>query len=259
MNLSIKYDRFSKLFALDFSKIISSYGLTLMLLAFIPVISSAIAAIYSFIMSTEMFPIGIIGRIVVAFMTLGVFVLTLPSFAYGYITDKKEGSAYILLPASVSEKFLSMLLNVCVIFPLAFISAYLFLDWVLVQLSFVRGDSLLSLAAKFFIYSNDKITINFGVLAILGFITNILTYLCGAVWFRKRKIVMTILTYMALQMIFSMFTIPFLSNSSINDYFIGVTAESIISFANISIILTSVLSLIVLLSLIFIRLRTIKH
>ena len=51
--------------------------------------------------------------------------------AYGYLTEKKEGSAWLMIPASKAEKFVSMLLMVCIVIPLLFFVTYLAIDGIL--------------------------------------------------------------------------------------------------------------------------------
>ena len=62
----------------------------------------------------------------VIYARLAVFILAFAILelymvrAYGYLTEKKEGSAWLMVPASKTEKFVSMLLMVCIVIPLLF-------------------------------------------------------------------------------------------------------------------------------------------
>ncbi|MBQ9185457.1 MAG: hypothetical protein IJ151_06265 [Bacteroidales bacterium] len=47
---------------------------------------------------------------------------------YGFITDKKKGSDYLMIPASATEKFISMLLIVLIVIPFMFATVYYCLD-----------------------------------------------------------------------------------------------------------------------------------
>jgi hypothetical protein len=47
---------------------------------------------------------------------------------YGHLTDKKAGSNWLMVPASKAEKFVSMLLMVCIVIPLLFFVVYMVLD-----------------------------------------------------------------------------------------------------------------------------------
>ena len=47
---------------------------------------------------------------------------------YGFITDKKKGSDYLMIPASRIEKFISMMIIVLVVIPFLFTTVYLCID-----------------------------------------------------------------------------------------------------------------------------------
>jgi hypothetical protein len=76
-------------------------------------------------------------------ITLVVLTLSAPAKIYGFITDKKEGSSFLMVPASSLEKTLSMIIVCCVVVPFAFFAVYLSLDQILCLIDNRCGDSLI--------------------------------------------------------------------------------------------------------------------
>ena len=63
---------------------------------------------------------------------------------YGHLTEKKAGSAYLMLPASKGEKFVSMLLITLVVVPLLFLAVYLVTDGFLSLVDPTYGNALVT-------------------------------------------------------------------------------------------------------------------
>ena len=79
-----------------------------------------------------------IGVFFLAFTILELYMVR----AYGYLTEKKAGSSWLMIPASKAEKFVSMILMVCIVIPLLFFVAYALIDGVL---ALVENDDRLLL------------------------------------------------------------------------------------------------------------------
>ena len=62
--------------------------------------------------------------------------------SYGYLTEKKAGSNWLMVPASKAEKFVSMLLMVCIVIPLLFFVVYMVLDGFLSLVDPTYGQAL---------------------------------------------------------------------------------------------------------------------
>ena len=73
----------------------------------------------------------------IIYARMGVFILAFAILelymvrSYGYLTEKKAGSNWLMVPASKAEKFVSMLLMVCIVIPLLFFVTYLAIDGIL--------------------------------------------------------------------------------------------------------------------------------
>ena len=50
------------------------------------------------------------------------------AYLYGFVTDRRKGSSYLMIPASKTEKFVSILLNALIVVPVAFIAVQLGVD-----------------------------------------------------------------------------------------------------------------------------------
>ena len=131
MNNTFSFNRFGKYFRYDLKRWVASFGPTLLLMSAVPVILYTFIAIYSLLFSGQWDTPGETTRIVASVITTVVMVLIYPASVYGYITDKKAGSSFLMIPASVPEKFLSMLLNTIFVVPLTFGLIYLSLDGII--------------------------------------------------------------------------------------------------------------------------------
>jgi hypothetical protein len=78
------------------------------------------------------------GVFVLAFAILELYMVR----SYGYLTEKKAGSNWLMIPASKAEKFVSMLLMVCIVIPLLFFVVYMVLDGFLSLVDPTYGEAL---------------------------------------------------------------------------------------------------------------------
>lgn len=190
-----------------------------------------------------------------------VFVLYMPTKSYGHITDRRKGGAYLLLPASAFEKWLSMILNCIIIIPAAFIIIYLGSDALLCLVDRNCGESIFSHA-----FLNPAVeTPNVFNMFNGTFIYCILAFLLGATVFRKHKAAKTALCLILLAVAFLMIGESWLV-SSITD-----TVEAIQDTGDTSIIseelswvntlktVTEILLTAGLAAGLYFRVRTIKH
>ncbi len=65
---------------------------------------------------------------------------------YGYLTDRRKGSAWLMVPASSFEKWLSMMIMSLLILPILLAAVFLVLDWLMCALDPTVGDSILHYA-----------------------------------------------------------------------------------------------------------------
>ena len=137
---------------------------------------------------------GFDGRMIVAFLAFCALELY-QTRTYGYLTEKKAGSAWLMVPASGVEKWVSMLIITLIIIPVLFIVVYLGVDWLLCLVDHTSGASLISSFAdgvsKFGTLGPEDIPFSIGTLiwmGIAGFCFNYLYWLLCGICFKRYKI-----------------------------------------------------------------------
>lgn len=210
--------------------------------------------------------------VIFGLMVFCVFV-TMGAKCYGYVTDKRSGSLYTLLPVSVLEKTLSIIIWSLII-PLLSIFAYLGVDWILSSIDPSYGSSLIEsafgLSNGFSLMAEEVATEGFD----LDFITNpfiyiddllasILIFVLGALMFKKNKIAKTILTIIAVSIVLSG-----IGGAIFSQWFMHADDFVISDYQNFKIftdhlaLWDTIFDQIVLIGIIvaiFFRLKTIKH
>ncbi len=194
MNNTFDIRRFANYFVYDLKNFRDRFGLSMSVIACLPVILYVFHVLFGLIFSQEWIVPGETARATAFLMAFVIVFLAFPSKTYGFVTDKKDGSNWLMIPASSLEKFTSMLLVSLVVMPIAFFGIY-FLTDAIVCLADSRCGEL--------VYNNffEKMTveieaegINLNVWQALyvSFAANLLLYLLGAIVFKKGKIVYTI-------------------------------------------------------------------
>lgn len=203
------FSRFGKYIAYDLRRIRSSYGLTFLILALMPAVIYLISVVFGIlngkgwsVPSTQL-------RLAVFFLTTGALLLSYPASCYGFVTEKKSGSSWLMLPASSFEKFLSMFVITMVVLPVAYSVLYFGSDALLSLTGHGYGPNLMSCIFReeggVKMVSLDGNGVGTGAYPLyLAFETTALTYLLGAVIFRKNKVVKTILCLLVFSLIFMM-------------------------------------------------------
>lgn len=196
MNEIFNFKRFGRMLAVDFNRIVREYGLTFILLCFTEVFVFAVASIVMLITDGTLASMDCNIRIVIFFVAFFILVLTMPQKCYGRITDKSKGSAYLAIPASTLEKFISMILFMILIGPVLFSA-----------ISWCADSALCHLFPDQFsdMIGADKIPAKPIGAALnstcLIFITPMPWWLLGALWFRKGKGAKTLLCILAFALI----------------------------------------------------------
>lgn len=210
MNKTFSLSRFGHYFIYDFRRWTVNYGPTLLLMAAMPLIQYTLILVYSLIFSQTWETPGETTRIIIACITTYLLMLTYPASVYGFVTDKRAGSAFQLIPASVFEKFLSMILNTVFVVPFIFGALYLTLDAIICLVDGTCGGTLFSCAVDgikaivSFAFTSDA-PIKVSLLSIFMNSSLIsLFFLLGALLFKKHKILYPILVIVGLNMLFSM-------------------------------------------------------
>lgn len=132
---------------------------------------------------------------------LAIFALELyQTRTYGYLTNRRKGAAWLMLPASGFEKWLSMMIMTLLVIPVAFLCTYTAIDGILSLADPTYGPMLLGSAkdavqkvSVALAQANDEYSTTWSlglfVLPMLaGYMCNFLYFLLCGVTFRRNKI-----------------------------------------------------------------------
>lgn len=212
---------------------------------------------------------GLVSRFIV--FTLAVAVLELyQTRTYGYLTDKKKGSAWLMIPASTFEKWVSMMLMTLVLLPVLFLCSSFLVDGLICLLDPTVSQPMYSVITDGFQELNQELlelntsymtTWNLGMIglpALVGFWCSLLFFLLCGLCFRKNKI----LSAFAILFLFSVATSLVTGAVTLNhveDFEDFATAEEAIrTVINWSTAISAVID-IALAGGIYYRLKTLKH
>ena len=220
MNNFFDIKRFTRYYISDIKQIFSNVGLSLMLLSLGGLISYLIWVGFSLCIYKE-WDAPILGFNIIVFSILSIIMLiSMQAKCYGHITDKRQGSNWLMVPVSKFEKFLSMLINIFIIIPIIFFGIYLGIDYIISLLDTTYSASIISTIdnsiSLFLEEIKDSDTMLLAGRLILSGINDIILYLAifliGALYFKKNKVVKTILSILALSIILSICASPFIVN-----------------------------------------------
>lgn len=133
---------------------------------------------------------------VVAFTVLELY----QTRTYGHLTDPRKGSAWLMVPASATEKFISMLIITLIVIPVLFLVVFFAVDSIIALLDPTVGDSLLGAGIGGLQMLMDEVgkssgsmlvNINAGSMVgiwIVGFVSNFLFFLLCGICFKRFKI-----------------------------------------------------------------------
>lgn len=120
-----------------------------------------------------------------------IFTMIYPAKAYGDITNKAEGSQWLMLPASRLEKFLSMAINTLVIIPLAFFLVYFISDALVCLIDKSCGIPMISfsLNSNLGLLGDDPVVprISWFLLLLHSMLIYASAFLLGAIIFKRTK------------------------------------------------------------------------
>ncbi len=268
--------RFGTYWLTDLKACINQYGLALLLIGFIGLITYVVAGIYTLVFSGSWYSMGEVGWAVMLGVGFTILIMSMSVKCYGQITEKRTGSLFLSIPVSTFEKYLSMVINIGIVFPLAYGIIYLSTN---LAVSLIDTESVKFLLS----YNLHDLEIVRGLFENqIGSLTYFIspwtmiddalgaayTFLLGAIFFRKNKTVLTILAVMAFGMVLSTITSPFIINyvSDIDVLLDQYTAQEAIEYVNnmfnnmkIIDIINDIVILIALNVAIFFRIKTLKH
>jgi len=207
---------------------------------------------------------------ILVFYVAGIALQLYQTRTYGYLTDKRKGSAWLMLPASTFEKWLSMILMTLIVIPILFLLVYFCTDALVAALDPTVGNSLLySFGHGLRDVSSELVGINgeyettwtvsfFVPGMIAGFCFNYLFFLLCGLLFKKHKILGAFAIIFVASSLFSIVAsmLNFNTSVEVNDF-----AEAEVHLRSIINIVTWVAGLLAagVAGGIFWRLKTLKH
>ena len=263
------FPRFGKYLIHDLRNAWSSYGVGLLTLASMPLILYVANILFHNVWDGVWTSPSLSTRMSLFVLALLIFTISFPSRIYGNLTSKKEGSDYLMIPASRLEKFVSMLAVCLIAVPICYLGVYLLED---ALLTLVDPTYTQSLAGANFdnIVNNDFVSdsdFSVGLIgggypaAFVSIAITILVFLLGALCFRKWKIGGTILVLFAIGTVLSLVLGVSLANRDFSGFetFIENHIDQLPSYLNwISGIVNTVL-FVLLGAGIYFRLKNLKH
>lgn len=213
---------FGRYFRSDLSAAISNFGISLLVFSTMAATTELFNGLFTLMLSGKWQGM-IAGLRIPLFFIFGIIMLlSSPAKLYGHLTDRKEGTAFIMLPVSGFNKFLSMVLITCIIVPLFFGVVYLSLDALVCLLDPTAGESLFSMILLSFhidfneFFANTSPILNFKAimspwLYLDDLVQTSLLFLLGALIFKKSKVGKTLGCLILIALSLQMITTPIMS------------------------------------------------
>ena len=147
---------------------------------------------------------------------------------YGFLTEKRAGSAWLMLPASAAEKTLSMLLMTVLVLPVAFEFVYLGSDALLCLLDPTASGTLLPYSlypAEVMDEIQGSVVLPFFIWGILCNAVSMTYFLLSGLLFKKWKIVGGISVLLGLMILLTFLLVALSESHFIHIEFNGDTTE----------------------------------
>ena len=275
INNTFSSARFWNYFVYDLKQLWRNNGKAVILLGFLSLITYLLWVTFSLIFTGAWHAPGIAARAVIFYV--GALILVLYNTrTYGYLTEKHAGSAWLMIPASTLEKFVSMMIITVIVLPLAYVASFLLLDGAITLLDPSAGNSLITgaipsigdLNRAVSEVSETGLDVNLGLLAlplILQLVANFLYFLLCGICFKKWKLVGAFAIILGIQIVF----MPIISGLALHrwaPYFENLSASedpvAIINLINTAMNWGTILDVLLILGFgwgIYYRLKNLKH
>lgn len=261
MNNIFNPKRFCNYLVYDLKQAVARFGISLLIVGMLPAVVYLANGILSLVFNHQWNADPQVAQVSAVIAALIVVAMVFPKKVYGGLTDKKYGASWALIPASVPEKFVSMLLVSLVIVPAAMI-LMLYASNALMNLFVPDFGNIFAGFAK--VGNELEGHVNFLAIFYVSLATSILVFLLGALVFKKTKIGKTLLCLMLLSFLIS-FIIARLAMGgwepdwAILDWFETAEPEQIASRLNLWANLCNTVVFLLLGGGIFARMKTLKY
>lgn len=222
--------RFGKYLVSDLRRCGANFGISFIAITLAGVLAYLIAGAVSMATGSGWYSSNALTRTIYIGISAVILICTMPAKCYGFITDKRAGANWLMLPVSTTEKFVSMLIITMIIIPATFLAGVILLDWLIVALDPNLDTTIIGGMKELFLlisgmaaqesevnaFVMDKIANCKIFLTSFDLATWILIFLLGALYFKKNKATKTVLTWIAVCIIISIFASPFMLSMSGN-------------------------------------------
>ncbi len=272
MNEKFNFSRFWTYFKYDLKQMWRNHSKAAILIGGASAIFYVVWLLFSLVFAQQWTTPPIAARVV--FLIIAFAILELYQVrTYGYLTEKKAGSAWLMVPASKAEKYVSMLLVTLIVIPLLFFAVYFLIDGFLALVDPTYGQALMTGAAGAYqglidgmAALNGSSPISFTTsglfgYTLVGFFCNFLYFLLCGICFKKNKLVAAIAILFGISLLFSLITGLFLPQfiNGISDSLDETQlTEWVVRMMNISVAVTSLIT-VGLAWGVWRRIKTIQH
>ena len=279
--------RFGKYLAADLRRCGANFGVSFIALTLAGVLAYLIVGTVSMATGSGWYSSVALFRAIYIGIAAIILISIMPAKCYGFITDRRAGANWLMVPASTTDKFISMLINTLIIIPIAFLAGVLLLDWLVVVLdpnldtTIIGGmKELCWLFAEMASTESETNALlieniasgNIFLTSIDDIATWILIYLLGALCFKKNKVVKTMFAWIGVCIILSIFLSPLMLSLSggidmeainaVSNGDIEAASQMAENFINNAVIFDVILDTILMVGAavgIFFRIKTLKH
>lgn len=210
MNDTFSFARFNTYFLYDLKQMWRRNSRAILLIGFASVIFYVLYVTLALIFSHTWQAPGLMARGIV-FYIAALALVFYQTRTYGYLTERRAGSSWLMIPASSTEKFVSMMLITLVVLPVAFAVVYLATDALIVLLDPTATQPLISsisqLSSQFSSAwessgAPEGLSLSIMVFPILlQLVANVLYYLLCGICFKRWKLVSALAVLIGLQFV----------------------------------------------------------
>ena len=225
MNETFNFSRFWTYFKYDLKQMWRNHSKAAILIGGASAIFYIVWVMCSLVFAQKWTSPVIEARVAVLFIAFAILELYQVR-TYGHLTEKKAGSAWLMIPASKTEKFVSMLLVTLIVIPLLFFAVYFILDGFLSLVDPTYGQALFTGFLGTYIKMMEALSAfsGSGMLPItftpsslvlpmtISMFCNFLYFLLCGICFKKNKLVGAIAILFGISLVFSLLSGLFVPN-----------------------------------------------
>ena len=225
MNETFNFSRFWTYFKYDLKQMWRNHSKAAILIGGASAIFYIVWVMCSLVFAQKWTSPVIEARVAVLFIAFAILELYQVR-TYGHLTEKKAGSAWLMIPASKTEKFVSMLLVTLIVIPLLFFAVYFILDGFLSLVDPTYGQALFTgflgtyskmIEALSAFSGSGMLPITFTPSSLVlpmtvSMFSNFLYFLLCGICFKKNKLVGAIAILFGISLVFSLLSGLFVPN-----------------------------------------------